>query len=329
MLLGVYRKGRGSTAKYQPMPPGFDFEIRAVTAGIFESHARRQTSADSQRYLLRRAIHRIEKGLISRPRRPIFAADYIEEAVDLYCSQVAIHAGDPTGLLQHWAHDVLAEYFAIVGSHPSIDRARGNFQSHPCLPQDSTVPARPTAVRTGPPPLDIDSMLALAKRRRSVRHYLPRVVPREIVDRALAVASLSPTACNRQPYIFRIFDDPPLVQRIGSIPMGTKGFHEGFPCVAVIVGQLRAFQSPRDRHLIYIDGSLAAMSFIYALESQGVSSCCINWPEIAEKEEQIVEALGLAPDERPIMLISFGYADPSAMIPFSQKKPLSELRIYN
>lgn len=304
-------------------------EAVAVAAGLAASSAAPIPGNEARRYALRRAIHRIEKGLISRPRRPVFAADYIEEAVDAYGAGVGTCDADAQGRLQTWAHDVLEAYFAAVGSHPAVDRARARFDASPISARDQVDPVRPYTVRTGPLAVTIDDMLEMAVRRRSVRHYLPKPVPREVVDKALVVAGYSPSACNRQPFVFRVFDDPALVRKVASIPMGTAGFYEGFPGVAVIVGQLRAFRNPRDRHLIYIDGSLAAMSFVYGLESQGVSSCCINWPEIAEKEEQMAQALGLAADERPVMLVSFGYADPTAMVPYSQKKPLSELRSYN
>jgi nitroreductase len=179
-------------------------------------------------------------------------------------------------------------------------------------------------------PLQItyDDMLQLARRRRSCRWYLPKPVPREIIDRAIAVAAQSPSACNRQPFEFRIFDSPEAASRIGAIPLGTKGFFANFPCVAVLVGILRAFAAERDRHLPYIDGALAAMAFQFALEVQGIGSCCINFPDVPGPEMAMAKALHLAPDERPIMLISFGYPDPAGEVPFSQKKSIDELRRY-
>jgi nitroreductase len=97
----------------------------------------------------------------------------------------------------------------------------------------------------------------------------------------------------------------------------------------VIVGKQRNFFSERDRHLIYIDSSLAAMSFLFALEVQGISSCCVNWPDIAENETAMSDLLELAPDERPIMLVALGYPDPEGMVANSTKKALPQLRRYN
>jgi hypothetical protein len=71
------------------------------------------------------------------------------------------------------------------------------------------------------------------------------------------------------------------------------------------------------------------MAFQFALEVQGVSTCCINWPDMAAQEHQMAQALGLRPDERVVMLISLGYPDPEGMVPYSQKKPLDEICSYN
>ena len=88
----------------------------------------------------------------------------------------------------------------------------------------------------------------------------------------------------------------------------------------VVVGDLSAYPYERDRHLIYVDASLASMQLMLALETLGLSSCPINWPDIEVMERGMAEVLDLSFHERPIMLISVGYPDPRGNIPFSQKK---------
>ena len=96
----------------------------------------------------------------------------------------------------------------------------------------------------------------------------------------------------------------------------------------MIVGRQRAYFSERDRHLIYIDGALAAMSFVLALETLGLSSCCINWADIEAQERKMARLLQLEPDERVIMLVAIGYPDPEERVPYSAKKMLHTLRRY-
>jgi nitroreductase len=283
--------------------------------------------------IIARNTHRLEKGLIMRPRREIFALDYIEETVAAYeRALAAAHTGSerlPLAQLQ-WTHDVLREYFGATGSHPKIDPLRERFLSLPPPPKVCDKPLVPYhRDLSQPPPVSYESLLALAQRRRSVRWFLPKPVPRELIDKAMEVAALSPSACNRQPFVFRIFDEPDLVRRVASIPYGVIGYEHQIPVIIVVVGQLRNFFDARDRHLIYIDGALAAMSFILALETLGLSSCCINWPDLPDREKEMAKLLNLEPDERPVMLIAVGWPDPEGLVPRSVKKPLSLLRQYN
>ena len=316
---------------YAAVPHVFGREQHAVAAGRKEYS--RLTGGGEQRYLLRRNIHMIEKGLSMRPRREIFAVDYIDATVDAFAASVGdVAGGCGTDPELQWANDVLATYFEAIGPHRVIDRARGRFVHAPVGvdPRSSQEGLSPYARDLSQePPVSYERLLRLAERRRSVRWFEQRPVPRHLVEKAIDVAALSPSACNRQPFQFRVFDEPTRVHEVASIPMGTKGWVHNIPTFVVIVGSLAAFFSERDRHTIYTDGCLAAMSFLLALESLGLSSCCVNWPDIAEREERMEAALGLAPHERPVMCIAVGYPDAAGLVPFSQKRPSEALLRFN
>jgi nitroreductase len=282
-------------------------------------------------YTLRRNTHRLEKGLIMKPRRPVFALDFIEQTVSVYKAIIGNDIERPENeKTLMWARDVLQEYFACVDlGNEVIAKAKESFSSCQGLASGETELrpyVRDLDERVG---VSIDDLHQLAIRRRSCRWFRSDPVPRKLIDRAVEIGTLAPSACNRQPYEFRIFDHPELAQQIGAIPGGTAGFNHNFPCVIVLVGDLAAFPYDRDRHVPYIDASLAAMGFQFALEAQGLSSCCINWPEVESREKALCQALGLNGSQRVIMLIAVGYPDPDAMVPYSQKKTLNEIRSYN
>lgn len=310
----------------------FSREYAAVLYGRL-AHIREAGAAsdDGAKYTLRRNTHRLEKGLIMRPRRDVFAAGYIGETVNIYCS-LADDNDESSAMasLLGWAGDVLHRYFEAVPENVNekVDRLRRKFLETTQRHKRPVGERAPFIRDRAPLRINIDDMLELAKRRRSVRWYEQKSVPREIIDQAMLVGGYAPSACNRQPFEFLVFDKPEDAARIGSIAMGTVGFAQNFPCLIVIVGQLRAFPFERDRHVPYIDASLAAMGFQFALEVQGVSSCCINWPDIECREKVMADALGLEPDQRVIMLMSVGYPDPEGRVPFSQKKTVDELRSY-
>lgn len=282
-------------------------------------------------YLLRRNIHRLEKGLTMQPRKNIFAEDYIIETVQMYrvCIDHYINNNYSFNDELLWASDVLKLYFESVQENDTINRAKKQFyNSIPVTPEEHhKIPYIRNSHEL--PSVSYGDLYKLAVRRRSVRWFIQKPVPRDVIDKALQIANLAPSACNRQPFEFRIFDDPEKVKRIAVLPIGTPGYAHNIPCIAVVVGKLRAYFSERDRHGIYIDGSLATMSFILALETLGVSSCCINWADIGKREKKMQHELSLSDDDRPIMLIAIGYPDPDALVAYSQKKELDELRRYN
>ncbi|WP_218932099.1 nitroreductase family protein [Adhaeretor mobilis] len=278
-------------------------------------------------YTLRRNVHRLEKGLIMRPRRASFALDYLGETMQAYEETIGLASEENQALLT-WAYDVLFKYYSVVTENAEVDAFRTHFEAMEVPQRTEPNQLIPYQRATNPLRVDLQGIQELAYRRRSVRWYLDKPVPRSFLDEAIEVAKLSPSACNRQPFSFQVFDDPEDARRVGAIPWGTKGFAEHFQCVIVIIGDLSAYFDERDRHIIYIDAGLSAMALQFALESQGVSSCCINWPDIEAKEIEMQEVLGLELYQRPIMCMSVGYPDPQGSVPYSQKKTLNEIRTY-
>lgn len=279
---------------------------------------------------LRRNVHRLEKGLQMQPRRAVFAKDYVGETVDFYEVAMRRSADDAAfdaGEMQ-WAHDVLEEYFANVdSSDPVVAEAKARFEKLEAMTGQEVHPyPQRTLTRTD---ISYEQMLRLAETRRSIRWFEQRPVPREVIDQALLVARQSPSACNRLPYEFLVFDRPEDVARVAGIPFGAAGYSHQIPTVIVVKGELSNYFSPRDRHVPYIDASLATMGFLYALESLGLSSSIINWPDFEPLEAKMAKEIGLEPHERVIMLIAVGYPDPDSLVAYSQKKDLTSIRRFH
>lgn len=258
------------------------------------------------------------------PRRNVFGEDYIVETVKAY--RKAAKKEDSASDLS-WIHDVLDLYFSTVEKTNVVRHAESIFRDSPEIARSGSHPVEfsPHDVTKVP----IQEFLRLTESRKSVRWYTEQEVPRELIDQAFKAALQAPSACNRQPFRFLIFDKKPDVQRVASLAPGTAGFDHNFPVIVVVIGRLRAYPDPRDRHLIYIDSSLAAMSFILALESQGLSSCIINWPDMAHTDKQSRETLTLARDEQITMLIALGYARQQQLIPYSGKMRVENIRTFN
>lgn len=288
--------------------------------------------------LLRRNSHRLEKGLIMKPRRLVFAEQYIDETVS--CFSQCLNAAQLNQKELKWAQDVLVEYFSVVGSSSVIDKSRQQFNNL-TLVDFSTgnssavngIDSINGAVKSLPynyanrvqSTVTHEQLFDLFKQRRSVRWYQQQKVEASLIDQAIEMAAQAPSACNRQPFQFYTITNMDKASDIASIAMGTTGFSDNIPALIVVVGNLSAYPAERDRHVIYIDGGLAAMQLMLAFETLGLSSCPINWPDIEIYEKQMANKLALPSYLRPIMLISVGYGDAKGQIPFSQKKSISTL----
>jgi hypothetical protein len=174
--------------------PTFNREQFAVLRGR-RDYYRNLTKARASRTELRRNIHRLEKGILMRPRRAVFALDYLTETIEFYERATAHHgsyaASDADELT--WACGVLAEYFSVADrAHPVIAQAFARFSATQAtfLPDDKQkVPYKRAKGATST--TTYEQLLTLAQQRRSIRWFEQRPAPRDLIDKALLVARQS------------------------------------------------------------------------------------------------------------------------------------------
>lgn len=298
-------------------------EYRAVLYGGLRFRALNKPD-EYNAYFVRRGTHRLEKGLIMRSRRSIFAQDYIVDLVRSFVSGCA--RGEITSEDRAWTESVLDSYFRTVESTPVISEARDLFYAE----QDiglKCMNKNPKPVRKYARDENSVSMLSrLVAGRRSVRWFRDVPVPNDIIHTAVSIAATAPSACNRQPYTF-IVSHGSDAQEVGGYALGATALAHQFQCVIAVVGDLSAYASERDRHAIYIDGSLSAMQLILAFEALGLGSCVINWPDIPAKDNKIAAKLGLRSYQRTVMLVAVGYPVDEQLVPYSAKRPASSVII--
>lgn len=311
---------------YALFDSSFRREQQSVLSGLVKYD---QKSDFSKKILLRRNIHRIEKGLTTDNIKDTFAETYIEETVLAFENEVESSKDLPS---LKWANDVLNQYFLAVEKTPrilaalnrykSVDKSKLEFEtSTEFAPQLVVLPEECI--------VSYDAFQALCHRRRAIRSYQNRKVPRETIEKAIEASLNSPSACNRQPFEFRVVDEPNLLKAVVNLPIGVSTFAEGIPSMIFLMGNLSAYQSERDRHLIYIDGGLITMSFLLALETLNLASCVIGWPDIESKERELEKILDLDKHQRCILCIAVGFPNREIKVPYSQKRGLDEILIYN
>jgi len=143
------------------------------------------------------------------------------------------------------------------------------------------------------------------KERRTIRKYLDKDVPREILIKCVDAARLSPSAANLQPLKYVIVDDKKLLKEVfstlrwaGYLPEEYKPKEKDMPrAYIVILLDKNIRQTPGH------DAGIAAMSISLVAHDEGLGSCILGNID----REKLREILNI-PDHLDIVLVvSLGY----------------------
>jgi nitroreductase len=171
------------------------------------------------------------------------------------------------------------------------------------------------------------TFLELARRRQSVRGYLPQPVERDKIERCLEAARLAPSASNAQPWRFVVADDPRLVREVGRATY--KRFTRSAPAFVAVVrepgkaeSRVGGWLAGRDYRLI--DLGMAAEHFCLQAAEEGLGTCLLGF----FNSRRVGKLLRVPLGRRVQILITLGYpAD--AEVREKRRKPLAQVRSYN
>ena len=107
----------------------------------------------------------------------------------------------------------------------------------------------------------------LIAKRRSVRKFTDREVPREVVDRILAEALSAPSARNTRTTRFLVVDDPALVARMAEMRDYGSAFLKGAPLAVLVLGDTSASDLWRE------NAAISATVLQLACVDEGLASC--------------------------------------------------------
>lgn len=161
--------------------------------------------------------------------------------------------------------------------------------------------------------------------RMSTRDFSSEKVNEKLLEEAILIAMKSPSACNRQPWRIRIFQEDKK-EYVLKYQNGHRGFAETIDTVLLITGLTSSF-SHSERHEAWVDGGLFSMSLIYALHSLGLGVCALNTSYTVKGEKALRNAISLPLDEEPIMMLAVGHLKDSFWVTKSNRKALNEVLI--
>ena len=221
---------------------------------------------------------------------------------------------------------------------------------------DETTPQPyPTVALTDYPDYDVDEMrrrlaefYAEVDRRRTVREFSARPVPRDLIETALKAANTAPSGANLQPWHFVVVSGAETKRRIRRAaeaeerefyehraspewlaalePLGTdadKPFLETAPyLIAVFLQKYGRLEDGRKVKHYYPTEStgIATGILITALHHAGLATLT----HTPSPMKFLNEILGRPSNERPFLLLVTGYPADGARVPDIGRKPLAE-----
>lgn len=273
--------------------------------------------------------HKLEKGLVMPGKRRFFGAEPAEATMSMlrrwrsvgYEQNDAVYLG-AVETLRGYRDRLRTE--SLDPQNRILSRLDDFFSQISGAAPSFSTPQRLPELNGATAP---DAFRVLAEARRSVRDFLPRRVDDEVLQEAVRIAQLSPSACNRQPCRVYLVSDDERKQTLLSYQNGNRGFGHLAPHVAIVTADEQCFFDASERHEPYIDGGLFSMSFILALRTQGVGSCCLNWCVPPANDKAVHRLFDVPASQRIVMLIAIGYAPDDCMVPRSPRRDTAGILI--
>lgn len=189
-------------------------------------------------------------------------------------------------------------------------------------------------------------------RRRTVRDFSPRAVPRAIIERCIAAAGSAPSGANLQPWHFVAVSDPGIKRRIRIAaeeeehefytrraprqwlddlePFGTdenKPFLETAPWLIAVFVQRTGFAPDGSTVKHYYAGEsvgLATGMLVAAVHRAGL----VSLTHTPSPMKFLNEILGRPSNESPFLLLVVGYPAEGCEVPDIRRKKLEEISTF-
>ncbi|MCJ0902131.1 nitroreductase family protein [Rhodococcus sp. ARC_M6] len=295
----------------------------SVRSGVVFSERREVLEAE-----ITMDYHRVEKGLSLPLPKPWFGREVVSRLVSntrSYVSgdeyDVAIAAAAVGALLTYgrtFERDPIDWWTSLSGVVSEMEAQLSSAEAHY------------GGIKTNLDPRSLNSQNPwsfeqLAENRSSIRNFSSELVDSGAIERAVVIAQKTPSVCNRQSSRVRIYPRGEIADSILALQNGNRGFGHTASHILVVTSDLTAFVSAGERNQPFVDGGMFAMSIVYALQDQGVSTCCLNWSTTSVHDAKIRRLVSIEDGEAVIMMIAVGFAVPDAKATISQKRPLNRV----
>lgn len=289
--------------------------------------------ADSKERLraqLTLTYHRIEKALVLKDPRPGFAktwiqSDFVEPLAKYqYCYGTDDLVRTCLDVLYAWRVFNEAQQHPLPQIFAAIDRLKTAVEPTTSSPHSPTGGAV-TVQREALHDVTAIDFERFVNSRHSIRDFADRPVEPLLIQQAIALAQLTPSVCNRQPWHVYAFADRDKIASALKWQHGHQGFSEQIQILLLVAADLTGFVNVAERHEGWVDAGMFSMSLIYALHSLGLGTCCLNLCLNAPQDKGLRRATNLAPYHTPVMMIAVGHLPDRLAVTCSTRRPVSDV----
>jgi len=163
----------------------------------------------------------------------------------------------------------------------------------------------------------METIMDIIKKRKSIRAYKDKPLPKDVVNSILEAAKYAPTARNMQELEYKVITSKALmtklsvgimaaVQKEGMPLKGPPGakpdFFHGAPLLIIIT-------APKDNMFAASDSALAVQNIMLYATSINLGSCFIGMAKLIERDKNLLKTLHIADDMNIVAAVICGYAD--------------------
>ncbi|MBR0430861.1 nitroreductase family protein [Candidatus Saccharibacteria bacterium] len=144
--------------------------------------------------------------------------------------------------------------------------------------------------------------------RHDIRKTTDERIKKNEIQKAVTLASLAPSACNRQPWKVYYSMEKEKNIKLGEIVSGNKTFAQDMRYYCAIVLDYRFFANRLDEfRQIYLNAGIFIAYFVLALHFLGIGSCIMQFTGLVEDaDKKSRELLNLKKSEQVMVVIGYG-----------------------
>ena len=163
--------------------------------------------------------------------------------------------------------------------------------------------------------------------RHSIRYFQDELPSRELLEKALTLASRTPSACNRQAWHTHIYFGEEAHELL-RMQGGCNGFCDDIPCCIVVTADMKGFLS-HEPFQCYIDGGLYAQNLINALHYVGLGNIPLSCGFLSDQLLDMQKRFSIPKNEVMVVIIGTGYMTEEMKIAISTRKPVATTNLYH